>query len=101
MQDQEEYLQSVGEVELSKERQKQGTSPVTEKERTELRALLGALQWLVTQSRPDASVDVNLIQSEVTTATVDTILTANKIVRKIRQNGVTHMYTKIIDGEPV
>ena len=101
VQDQEEYLQSVGEVELSKERQKQGTSPVTEKERTELRALLGALQWLVTQSRPDASVDVNLIQSEVTTATVDTILTANKILRKIRQNGVTHMHTKPIDGEPV
>jgi hypothetical protein len=101
VQDQEEYLQQLEEMQLEKDRAKQGSSPVTEKERTELRALLGALQWLVTQSRPDASVDVNLIQSEVTTATVDTILTANKIVRKLKSNGVTKLFTKRIDGEPV
>ena len=54
---------------------------------------------VITQSRPDASVDVSLIQSDLTTATVDTILTANKIVRKRKQNGVTHMYTKRKDGD--
>jgi len=101
VQDQEEYLQTIEEIDLDKDRAKEGSSPVTEKERSELRALLGALQWIVTQSRPDASVDVNLIQSEVTTATVDTIHTANKIVRKIKVNGVTKMYTRKIDGEPV
>jgi hypothetical protein len=93
VQDQEEYLQTIEEIQLESQRSKQGSSLVTEAERSELRALLGALQWLVTQSRPDASVDVNLIQSEVTTATVDTIHTANKIVRKIRTQGVTKMYT--------
>jgi hypothetical protein len=101
VQDQEEYLQTIEELDLDKDRAKSGTSPVTEKERTELRALLGALQWIVTQSRPDASVDVNLIQSEVNTATVDTIHTVNKIVRKIKVNGVTKMYTRKIDGAPV
>ena len=99
VQDQEAYLQQVEEISLDPQRAKQGTSPVTEAERSELRALLGALQWLVTQSRPDASVDVNLIQSEVTTATVDTIHTANKIVRKIKANGVTKMYTRKIAGD--
>ena len=101
VQDQEEYLQTIEEIQLESQRSKQGSSLVTEAERGELRALLGALQWLVTQSRPDASVDVNLIQSEVTTATVDTIHTAHKTVRKIRTQGVTKMYTRKLNRKPV
>ena len=85
----------MNEVELSKERQKQLTQPVTEQERSELRALLGGLQWLVTQSRVDCSVDVNLLQSCVTTATVETILAANKVLRKLRQ-GPSRLYTRKI-----
>ena len=101
VQDQEEYLQQIEEIQLDPQRAKQGSSLVTEPERSELRALLGALQWLVTQSRPDASVDVSLIQSEVTKATVATIHTANKIVRKIKAHGVTKLFTRKLGKQPV
>jgi hypothetical protein len=60
--------------------------------------LLGALQWLVTQTKLDCNVDVNLIQSEIVTATVGTLLAANKILRKMRQTEVK-LITKKIDGE--
>ena len=49
-QSQAEYLASLTEVELRKEQKVQLNSPVTEGERTQLRALLGGLQWLVTQT---------------------------------------------------
>ena len=89
-QSQAEYLASLTEVELQNERK---NSPVTEGERTQLRALLGGLQWLVTPTRVDGMIDVNLLQSCVATATVETLLSANKILRKLRQ-GPAELYTR-------
>jgi hypothetical protein len=60
-QSQAEYLATLSEIEMRRERKDQLTSPVTDSERTQLRALLGGLQWLVTQTRVDGSVDVNLL----------------------------------------
>ena len=48
--DQKEYLYSVEEIDVSAERRKQREAPITEKERTLLRGLLGDLQWLCTQT---------------------------------------------------
>ena len=69
-QTQEEYLATLTEIEIQNERKVHLNSLVNENERTQLRALLGGLQWLVTQSRVDCMVDVNLLQSCVATATV-------------------------------
>jgi hypothetical protein len=84
VQHQEEYLAGLEEIPIDTDRSKMLSSNVTESERTQLRALLGGLQWLVTRTRVDATIDVNLLQSCVTTATVEAILTANKILRKLR-----------------
>ena len=97
IQHQEEYLALLEEVKIESKRQKELTSPVTESERTQLRALLGGLQWLVTQTRLDASIDVNLLQSCVTTATVENLLAANKILRKLRY-GESKLYSRKIQG---
>jgi hypothetical protein len=95
-QHQEEYLSTLAEVEIKAERQKQLNSSVTESERTQLRAILGGLQWLVTQTRLDCAVDVNLLQSMIKDATVETLLAANKVLRKMRQ-GPTELYTRKLD----
>ena len=79
-QTQEEYLATLSEIEIQRERQSQLNSLVNENERTQLRALLGGLQWLVTQSRVDCMVDVNLLRSCVATATVETLRAANKVL---------------------
>ena len=101
VQDQTEYLATLTEIDMKNERKEQLNSPVTEGERTQLRALLGALQWLVTQTRVDCAVDVNLLQSCVATATVETLLSANKILRKLRQ-GPGELFTrKIPENEEI
>ena len=97
-QDQDEYLATLMEIEISKERAAQPNSPVTEKERTQLRALLGGEQWLVTQTQVGCMVDVNLLQSSVVTATVETLQAANKILRKLR-HGSNKLYTRKIGGK--
>ena len=98
IQHQEEYLATMTEIEISKERAAQLNSPVTEKERTQLRAVLGGLQWLVTQTRVDGMIDVNLLQSKVVSATVETLLSANKVLRKLRQ-GPAKLYSRRIEGQ--
>ena len=97
VQHQDEYLSALAEIDLTPERAKQVNLPVTETERTQLRALLGGLQWLVTQTFVYGMIDVNLLQSCVTTATVDTILTANKVLRKLRA-GPNRLVCKEIQG---
>ena len=97
IQEQEEYLATVEEIPLTAERIAQPTHLVTERERSQLRALLGALQWLVTQTRVDGCIDVNLLQSHVTKATVEDLLAANKILRKLRQ-GPSKLYIRKIIG---
>ena len=97
VQHQDEYLAALGEIDIATDRAKQVDQPVTENERTQLRALLGGLQWLVTQTFVYGMIDVNLLQSCVTTATVDTLLTANKILRKLRA-GPHKLVCKKIEG---
>ena len=98
-QEQSEYLQTLEEIKLGKERKLELDQPVTEKERTMLRAVLGGMQWLVGQTRVDVMVDVNLLQSQVSTATVATLLEANKALRKLRQRSDLKIITRYIDGE--
>jgi hypothetical protein len=97
-QHQEEYLQGIQDISVSKDRQKQLTSPVTPSEKTELQGLLGALQWLTSQTRIDGRIDVNLLQTEVATATVETLLSANKVLRRIRANGALTLEIKKVHG---
>ena len=100
-QDQVEYLATLSEIEIAKDRHTALNSPVTESERTQLRALLGGLQWLVTQTRVDGMIDVNLLQSCVTTATVETLHSANKVLRKLRQGPANLFTRKIPDHQAI
>jgi hypothetical protein len=98
IQDQEEYMATVTEIDIKPARAKELNQSVTEHERTELRALLGGMQWIVGQTQIDGAVDVNILQSDVTIATVETLLTANKILRKLKQH-MQKLYTRKILGD--
>ena len=47
--DQKHFLEEVSEIQLTKERRKQAAEATSEKEKTELRGLLGASSWYVNQ----------------------------------------------------
>ena len=64
-------------------RKRQLDQPVPEQERSELRSLLGPLQWLCQQTRLDITVAVNKIAQRFTTAVVKDLLDCNAIAKRV------------------
>ena len=81
---QRKYTQQIDPIPLSTARKKQKSEPVTETERSQLRGVNGALQWLATQSNPKVSAELSLSQSRVNTATVQDLIDANKLLQRTK-----------------
>ena len=75
---QKKYLDKLQEIEISSSRAKEKQSPITEDERSELRAAHGQLNWLSTQTRPDLAYDVCNLTTSLKQGTVDLILKSNQ-----------------------
>ena len=52
-------------------------------------SLVGQLNWLGTQTRPDISFDVCELSTVLNAATVDDVLRVNKVVKKVKRRRVT------------
>ena len=76
-------VRSVELISVSPERKKQPTAAVSEEERSEMRSLLGSLQWLCQQTRVDIAVSVNKMAQRITKATVRDLLECNAIGKRV------------------
>ena len=83
--DQEEYVSEIGEIDVRPDRRKDRTAPVTEHERSQMRAVLGAAGWRAEQTGIAHAAEVSILRSKVKSATVEDLLTVNKMVQKMRQ----------------
>ena len=85
---QKRYLEAIHEIPVSAVRKKDVKVETTEREKTQLRALLGALSWNCQQVSPHTSAEVSLLLSEIPKSTVATILQANNLLfrTKARSN---------------
>ena len=59
--------------------------PCTEREISQLRGLNGGLQWKATQTGPQICASLNMLQSQVGTATLKNIREANDLVKYLKQ----------------
>ncbi|OLP87665.1 hypothetical protein AK812_SmicGene31089 [Symbiodinium microadriaticum] len=80
-----EYIRQIPQLDIGRTRRQQPESPVTEEERSKLRGLVGSLQYAVTHTRPDMAAKLGEIQSQITTASVQTLLTANRVLREAQE----------------
>ena len=71
------YLDGVHEININATRKKNRDSPTTEREKTQLRALLGGISWHAQQVAPYLAAEVGLLLTEVTRSTVETIIKSN------------------------
>ena len=83
---QQPYISKLHPIAVEKSRLADTASPVTEKERTKLRALVGGLQWAATQSAPHLQVHTSMLAGEASKATVATRQEANKALRFAKEN---------------
>ena len=65
--------------------------PVNDRELSQLRAVLGALQWKATQTGPHIAASLNALQSQITKATLKTLKEANDLIKvtKLQDNQIT------------
>ena len=81
---QERYVDAIKEIPINASRKKQGESSTTDREKSQLRALLGAIAWHAQQVAPHLSAEVSLLLSEVTSSNVETIAKANACLRRAK-----------------
>ena len=82
--DQDDYLKHVDAIEISAARRREKNAKTTDREKSTLRALLGALLWPANLTMPKLSAAVSQLQSNIPTSTVATLMEANRWLAKAR-----------------
>ena len=67
-------------------RKKGDDSPLDDKEVTQARAIMGAIQWRVTQTAPQHASKLSLLQSSLSSRSPEIIENLNKLVREVHAN---------------
>ena len=83
--DQTTYAKSLTPLKVSQDQMLNKNTPLTPSELTMLRRSIGQLNWLACMSRPDISFDVSVISYNITSATVNDIIHANKIINRVQK----------------
>jgi len=84
--DQDEYTQDIERMELANKGNK--TRVLERDEQYQYRAVVGQLNWLCSQSRPDLAFDVCQLSTKLNDPTVRDVSYANRVIRKAK----THSY---------
>ena len=92
---QNDYVDSLEEIGLKRARASRRLDHLGQGELQSYRALVGQLNWLGTQTRPDVAFDVCELSTVLNVATVDDVLRANKVVKKVKQRRVTLQYRSL------
>ena len=88
---QADYAQAISRIDIARPRRVQPDAPVPEGARSKLRGLIGSLQYAVSHTRPDLAAKLGELQTQVTTATVATLLQANKVLREAQEQHSLHL----------
>eukprot|EP00435_Cladocopium_sp_Y103_P064515 s837_g26.t1 len=97
--DQIAYIEKIQPVSIEKSRRYQTSSPLTEKEKSDLRSIVGALQYAAVHSRPDIAAKVGELQSAVNKATIGDLVQANRVLAEAKQHKVSLMVLPISPEE--
>ena len=82
--DQDDYLNHIDPIEISAARRREKNAKTTDREKSALRALLGALLWPANLTMPKLSAAISQLQNKIPTSTVETLQEANKWLAKAR-----------------
>lgn len=81
---QKKYKGSVSQILINVTRQIHKNDMLNEEEEKQLTTLVGQLNWIASQTRPNLSRGVLQLRIKVKKATIETLILANKIVRKLK-----------------
>ena len=88
---QEKYVTKIEPIHIQSDRKLQPELPINAEEKLALRAIIGSLQYAAVNTRPDLSSRLSHLQSAINTATITTLIEANKTLHEAKR----HKDTKI------
>ena len=83
---QTKYVNHISPIAIRPERKSQENEPVTEEERHNLRGLVGSLQYAAVHTRPDIASALSHLQSQINSAKIATLITANKVLHNAKKH---------------
>ena len=83
---QEKYITKINPIHIQPDRKANLELPVTERERQDLRALIGSLQYASVNTRPDLASRLSFLQSDINKATIETLIQANKTLHEAKRH---------------
>lgn len=95
---QSEYIRDIPPIEISRERRKDQKALANHQEIQALRGLIGSLQYAATNTRPDISCRLSLLQARIPTATIEDLLIADRLLDDAKRHA--HVKIRIQSLEP-
>jgi len=86
---QENYISRINPIHIQPTRKANVDLAVTERERQDLRALIGSLQYASVNTRPDLASRLSFLQSAINSATIDTLVHGNKVLHEAKRHKTT------------
>ncbi|CAE7571351.1 GIP, partial [Symbiodinium necroappetens] len=80
-----DYVRSIPAIDVGRLRRQNLETRANESEQSKLRGLIGSLQYAVTHSRPDMAAKLGEIQSQTACPTIQTLMSANKVLREAQE----------------
>ena len=93
--DQNSYVDSIKQIEISAEDSKEPLKLLNEKQVSLLRGIVGQLNWLAGISRPEISFQVSELSSRVKISTISDLKSANKVVKFVKMNPSYIIFPKL------
>ena len=78
------YISTLVEIHITSSRKMRKHDALTKDEEKQLRAVIGQLNWIATQSRPDLSFQVLELSTVNKFAKVEHLIQANKLIKKLK-----------------
>ena len=79
------YVRKISPISIDPNRKTQGDLKVTEPERLALRGVIGSLQYAAINTGPDLSSRLSMLQSNINSATIETLQDANKLLHEAKK----------------
>ncbi|CAL4096203.1 unnamed protein product [Meganyctiphanes norvegica] len=93
--DQTQYASSLVPVPISRARNMQRKSQLSESEKAAYRALVGQLNWMATHTRPDIAFDTCELSVSFSKATVTELVRLNKLVKRVKSESLQLFFPRL------
>eukprot|EP00435_Cladocopium_sp_Y103_P007616 s5467_g2.t1 len=98
---QREYINDIPPINVPRERRKTLEAKVTNQELQDLRGLIGSLQYAASNTRPDLSCRLSLLQARITCATVSDLLQGNRLLADAKRTSDTNIRIQSLEPQKV